>query len=107
MPCKPPRGPTRPCLLISCLAGALASTACAARPPLVLTVPVADSLRAPCPRPAADAVRTAGDLAAFSIRQEAAIGLCEARRDAVLAVVDAHNAAAAGLKDGRGGAHSP
>jgi hypothetical protein len=34
-------------------------------------------------------VATVGDLAAFSIRQEAALQTCEARRAAVVAIVDA------------------
>jgi hypothetical protein len=42
-------------------------------------------------------VRTVGDLAAFSIRQEAALAICDAGRDALVQTVDAHNALAAQL----------
>ena len=71
------------------------------------TVPVMASLRSPCPRVSGeDDVRTAGDLAAYSLRQEAALAVCEARRDAILSAVDAHNAAVSGLRGGAAGAHS-
>jgi hypothetical protein len=61
-------------------------------PPL-LTIPVAESLRTQCPRPeGVEAVRTVGELAAFSVRQEAALAVCDARREALIAGVDAHNA---------------
>ena len=32
-----------------------------------------------------------GDLAAFSVNQEASISVCEARKDAAVALIDAHN----------------
>ena len=54
-------------------------------------------LRAPCPRPDRPPAPDAGALAAFSLRQEAAISVCEARKDAVVAVVDAGNAALSAL----------
>lgn len=74
----------------------------------MLTVPVATSLRSPCPQPAGEAaVRTAGELAAFSLRQEAALSVCDARREAILAAVDAHNAAAEGLRGKAGASHWP
>jgi hypothetical protein len=37
-------------------------------------------------------VQTVGELAAFSVRQEAALQVCEARRAAVVSIVDAHRA---------------
>jgi hypothetical protein len=40
-------------------------------------------------------VRTVGDLAAFSVRQEAALSACDARRAALVETVDAHNRLAA------------
>jgi hypothetical protein len=83
----------------------MASTACAGRtpsPPL-LTIPVAESLRAPCPRPdGVEAVRTVGELAAFSVRQEAALAVCDARREALVAGADAHNALVAQAARGEG-----
>ena len=51
-------------------------------------------LRDPCPRPDRPAAPTVGELAAFSVRQEAAIGVCEARKDAVVALIDAQAKAA-------------
>lgn len=48
-----------------------------------------ESLRAPCPRPDPSGVVTQADLLAFSLRQEAAIGACEARKDAAMALLDA------------------
>lgn len=39
-----------------------------------------------------------GALAAFSVAQEAAIGVCEARKDAAVAIIDAHAAASAALQ---------
>lgn len=86
-----PARPT-PFRLTCSLVGALASTGCAHRPPPLLTVPIADSLRAPCAGPPTESVATIGDLAAFSIRQEAALAVCDARREAVIGAVDAHNA---------------
>ena len=94
---NPRRAPATPFLLTCSLAGALGSTGCAHRPPLLLTVPVADSLRATCAGPPTTGVASVGDLAAFSIRQEAALAVCDARREAVLAAVDAHNAAVQSL----------
>ncbi len=58
---------------------------------------MADSLRARCPRPDRPAAPTVGDLAAFSVRQEGAESVCETRKDAAVAVIDAFNAAAAQL----------
>ena len=54
-------------------------------------------LRAACPRPDKPAAPDAGALAAFSLRQEAAISVCEARKDAAVAVIDAADAALASL----------
>lgn len=60
------------------------------RSPPPLTVPVSPLLREPCPRPerpAADGL-TVGLLALFSIRQEAAISVCDARRAALVETID-------------------
>ena len=89
--------PTRRCLKLYATAGVLAFGGCATRPPgpAMLTLPVAEVLRQACPRPdGVEAVRTAGELAAFSVRQEAALAVCDARREALLQGVDAHNALA-------------
>lgn len=55
-----------------------------------LTIKVAPSLRDPCPRPALPQAPTVGDLAAFSVNQEASISICEARKDTAVALIDAH-----------------
>jgi hypothetical protein len=72
---------------------AVAGCATATQPPVpILTIPVAAVLREPCPRPDFLAVETVGELAAFSVRQEGALAVCEARRGAAVAVIDAANA---------------
>jgi hypothetical protein len=38
-------------------------------------------------------VATIGDLAAFSIRQEMALGICDARRAALVEIIEAHKQA--------------
>ena len=50
-------------------------------------------LREPCPRPDRPLAPTLGALALFSVRQEAALNTCEARKDAAVAVLDATAAA--------------
>jgi hypothetical protein len=65
----------------------------------VLTIPVAAVLREPCPRPDFLAVETVGELAAFSVRQEGALAVCEARRSAAVAVIDVYNALGAELTE--------
>ena len=61
----------------------------------------ADALRQPCPRPARPDAPTAGELAMFSLRQEAAIGVCESRKDEALGVIDAGNEALTALAKGK------
>lgn len=70
----------------------LGLAACATTNPPPLQIPVPDSLRASCERPSPDAVQTVGDLAAYSARQDAAVRVCDARRAAVVAIVDGANA---------------
>lgn len=77
------------CLLTLLVLGPLALTGCA-KPAPQLTIPVPESLRAPCPRPDPEKVQTVGDLAAFSVEQEASVSICEARKDAAVAIIDAH-----------------
>lgn len=55
------------------------------------------ALREPCPRPDRPETPSAGQLAGFSVRQESALSVCEARKDAAVAVIDAVNAYAARL----------
>ncbi len=91
-PLKPSQA-LRPLSLTMCLAlGATALTGCAATPKPV-TIRVPDMLATPCPRPDPSDVSTIGDLATFSIRQEAALGVCDARRAALVEVIGAHTTA--------------
>jgi hypothetical protein len=93
MSSKPLLGLLRPFLLAFGLLPLTLLPGCAGKPPLPmgLKIPVAQSLREPCPRPEAEFV-TVGDLAAFTVRQEAAISICDARRGAAVATIDAANA---------------
>lgn len=72
-------------------AGALLA-GCASAPSPGPFTPVAAILRQPCPRPDRPQSPTLGQLAGFSVRQEAAITICEQRKDAAVAVIDAVNA---------------
>lgn len=87
----PPPGRMRLFLMTFCLAGALALTGCASKPPPVL-IPVPDALRERCVGPSTEAVETVGDLAVFSVRQEAVIAVCDARRAGAVALIDQRNA---------------
>jgi hypothetical protein len=55
--------------------------------------PLPEMLRSVCERPDAAQVKTIGDLAAFSLRQEAALSVCDGRRAALVAIADASHAA--------------
>lgn len=98
MSSKPPLGLPRLSLALFAMSGCALSASCAtkASPSPFLSIPVAENLRTNCP-PAdnPEAVQTVGDLAAFSIRQEAALQVCDARRGALVATIDAANAMAA------------
>lgn len=77
--------------LILSLACGVSLTGCASVPaPLTITLP--DSLRTPCQSADHSTLSTLGDLAALAIRQEAALQVCEARRSAVVEIVDSHTA---------------
>ena len=52
-------------------------------------VMVPQTFRTECAGPATAGVSTVGDLAAFSIRQEAALQTCEAKRAGLVALIDA------------------
>ena len=99
MPPRSPRARTRLFPLLCAMAGPLLSTACAGTPkppaPGALRVTVDARLRAPCQRPSRPVSPTVGQLAGFSIRQEAALNVCEGFKDAAVAIVDAQNDAAA------------
>lgn len=91
MPSLLHRGPMRLFLTSFCLAGGLALSGCAKAPPPVL-IPVPDVLREPCVGPPVEPVQTIGDLAVFSVRQEAVIAVCDARRAGAVALIDQRNA---------------
>lgn len=95
---KPSLELLRPFLSLYAVLGLLAFGGCASQasqPPL-LSIPVAETLRAPCPSAkGAESVRTIGELAAFSILQQAALVVCDGYRSALVQTVDAHNALAA------------
>lgn len=86
---KPPLVLMRRFLLPFAMLGLLASTGCASLPP-PLTINIPPILREPCPRPDAANVETVGDLAAFSVRQEADLAVCNDRRQALVDIIDAH-----------------
>jgi hypothetical protein len=85
---SPRRGLTRLLILSSAIGFALLLPACATAPkPVTINLP--PLLREPCER-AEIAAGTVGDLGATIVRQEAAVAVCDARRAAVVAIVDAH-----------------
>lgn len=87
-PSKPPLGPLRRSLMMFGTLGLLASTGCAGAPtsPRIMAP---QTFRTECAGPATAGVATVGDLAAFSIRQEAALQTCEAKRAGLVALIDA------------------
>lgn len=82
-------------LTILWIFGLLALTDCAPTQrlsdPVALRAEVPGAVRAPCPRVPRPDAPTVGELAGFSVRQEAAINVCEAYKDAAVAIMDAHN----------------
>lgn len=72
---------------------ALALTACAPMTPRLPNITIPESLRSKCEKPTPESVQTIGDLAAFSLRQNAMIEVCDARREAVVSIVDGYNGA--------------
>lgn len=68
-------------------AGLLASCAGSPKP---LTINVPPVLKEPCPRADVGPMETVGDLGALVLRQEAALTVCDGRREAVVAIVEAH-----------------
>ena len=86
-PSRPPQTPLRRFLPAFGMLGLLGLPACATVTPPTLTIP--QTFRTECSGPATDGVLTVGDLAAFSIRQEAALQTCEAKRAGLVALIDA------------------
>ena len=68
-----------------CLLGAMALTSCAAKSAPVLTIP--QPFLEPCIGPDTP-VKSIGDLAVFSIRQEVALQDCEAKRAGLVKLVE-------------------
>lgn len=56
-----------------------------------MLIPVPETLREPCVGPSTDGVVTVGDLAMFSVRQEAVIAVCDAKRAGAVALIDQRN----------------
>ena len=71
--------------------GVLALTGCATANPVAINLPV--TLKEPCPRAEVGPLETIGDLGALVVRQEAAVKVCDARREAVVSIVEGYNAA--------------
>lgn len=93
MSSKPSRGLRLLSIPLFSLVFGLSAAGCSTPPSPPLTVPVAQSLRAKC-QPADDStVVTVGDLAALTLAQDAVIVSCDARRQALVDAIDAHNAA--------------
>ena len=90
MPCETPRAGLRRSRLLSWTLGAAALTAGATTPPAAAPLSIPDTLRRPCAGPDPAGVATVGDLAAFSVRQEAALQVCEARRSALVEIEEAY-----------------
>lgn len=86
-PCgsRKPRRLNRLFPMMCCLLGAMALTSCAAKSPPSLTIPQA--FREPCIGPDTP-VKSIGDLAVFSIRQEVALQDCEAKRAGLVKLVE-------------------
>lgn len=75
-------------ILSSAIGSALLLPACATAPkPVTINLP--PLLREPCPRAEIKAA-TVGDLGETIVRQEGAVAVCDARREAIAAIVDAH-----------------
>lgn len=87
-PSKPPLGLLRRSLMMFGVLGLMGLPGCASLPtsPRVM---VPQTFRTECVGPATSGVATVGDLAAWSIRQEAALQTCEAKRAGLVALIDA------------------
>ena len=95
-----PQGPIRPFRLLCWLYGPVLLTGCATKPApatSLLLSPAPAVLRAPCPRPERPSSPTVGELAGFSVEQQAALAVCESRKDAAVAILDAGAMASAAL----------
>lgn len=66
------------------LLGAMGLNSCASRP---VVQPIPAPFKEPCKGPS-DPVRTLGDLAVFSIKQEVALQDCEAKRAGLVSLLD-------------------
>lgn len=87
----PKAQPMRLTLLLPLLS-VLALSGCATTSPQVqITIP--QTLKTPCERAEIGPLATVGDLGALVIRQEAALSSCDARRSALVEVIEGYNAA--------------
>jgi hypothetical protein len=97
---KSPRAHPRPFLLMFSALGVLASTACEHLTPptpgaLQATIPA--KISQACPRPDRPKAPSIGDLASFSIEQEAAISVCDTRRAAAVSIIELQNKTSAAV----------
>ena len=86
-----PKAPTLRFRRLCPLLCGLALTGCATANPLTIKLPA--TLKEPCPRAEVGPLETVGDLGALVVRQEAAVKVCDARREAVVSIVEGYNAA--------------
>ena len=91
MPSRPLNArPARATLfLLLCLL--LGVSACGTVQPVRPTINLPQSFRAECSRPDPTGVITVGDLASFSLRQDAAISECNSVRDKLVGIIDKQN----------------
>ena len=89
MSSKPLRGLIRRLILLLLIPFAALSASCAAAPKnLMITIP--PILHESCPRADVGPLATVGDMGALILREEAALTVCDGRRQALTAIVDAH-----------------
>jgi len=88
MSCSKPQVQTPRLTLLLPLVFAASLSGCATVQPVTINIP--QTLREPCARAEITALGTVGELGALVVRQEAAVAVCDARRQAVVSIVDAH-----------------
>lgn len=74
---------------LSCIAAAAITLTACQTVPVAPTLTIPQSLRAPCVKPTGyDQVTTIGQLAAYSLAQDGALSECEAKRAAIVDLVE-------------------
>jgi hypothetical protein len=86
---RPHPAPLRLSTLLLPIAFAVSLSGCASNPqPVTINIP--PTFREPCARADLTALETVGDLGGLIVRQEAALSICDGRRAAAVAIIDAH-----------------